>query len=353
MTRHRPPRILFRADATASLGGGHIMRCLSLAQALRERHAEIAFACAPGSADIAPALARSGFPVVEAAGEAVFPLPAGWEDRADAIFVDLYTSTAADETRMRDRTATIAVIEDLPDRAHDCDLLVDPLPGGSPFAYSDRVPGHCNILAGGAFALLRPEFADHRAAALSRHRAETPLSRVLASMGLTDLGGISQTVARIALDALPEARIEVVLGPRATSRAPLERLAESEPRLHVLIDIDDMAERMTRADLAIGAGGGTALERCALGLPSIAIVLADNQREATRILHADGALLAIDGPDRIAGDLPRLIGSLTPPARAIMAVRAASVCDGQGAGRVAEALLACLDRPARGERAHG
>jgi len=351
MTRHAP-RILFRADATPRLGGGHVMRCLALAYALRERDVDVAFACRSGSTGIAPALARSGIPVTEARGDADFDCPPEWDGRADAIFVDLYTSSAADETRMREQADIIAAIEDLPGRAHDCDILVDPMPGGSPMAYSGRVPGSCHVMAGGAFAPIRAEFPRLRPRALDRHREERPLERVLVSMGLTDLDGISDTVARIALDALPDAQIDVVLGPQAASRPALEALAREEARLDVLVDIDDMADRMVRADLAIGAGGGTALERCVLGLPSLAVILADNQRAATQLLHEDGALLAIDGPGRIAGALPGLIDSLTPKARARMALRAAAVCDGRGAGRIADALLARLDDLSEGAPAH-
>jgi len=345
MTRHTP-RILFRADASPELGGGHVMRCLALALELRERGAEAAFACRAGSTAIVPALARSGLTVTEARSEADFDLPPAWDGRADAIFVDLYTSSAADETRMRAHAGIMAVIEDLADRVHDCDILVDPMPGGSPMAYSGRVPGQCHVMAGGAFAPIRSQFSRLRSRALDRHREEGPLERVLVSMGLTDLGGISGTAARIALETLPEARIDVVLGPQAASRPALDALAEEEERLTVLVDIDDMADRMVRADLAIGAGGGTALERCVMGLPGIAVVLAGNQREATQLLHEDGALLAIAGPDRMARELPGLLESLTPKARARMALRAAAVCDGRGAGRIADALLTRLDGPA-------
>lgn len=351
MTRHAS-RILFRADATPELGGGHVMRCLALARVLHERDISVAFACRPGSTSIAPALARSGIPVTEARSAADFDFPAAWNGKADAIFVDLYTSTAGDETRMRAHADIIAVIEDLPDRPHDCDILVDPLPGGSPMAYSGRVPGRCHVMAGGGFALVRPEFAARRSATLERRRADTPVRRILVSMGLTDLGGISDRVTRLVLDAMPDANVEVVLGPGAASREPLESLADREPRLQVLIDIDDMAARMSRADLAIGAGGGTSLERCALGLPSIAVILADNQREATALLHRDGALLAIDGPERIEAELPGLLRRLTPRACTDMALRAASVCDGRGAERVADALLAQIDGQAEGASAH-
>lgn len=335
----RPPHIAIRADAFAELGGGHIMRCLSLAHWLAAQDCRIAFACAPGSAGLVPALARSGFAVLDAHGADDLPLPDGWPARADAVFVDLYSSVRADETRLRARVDGIAVIEDLDDRPHDCDLLVDPGAGRSADLYAGRVPANCRVMAGPGNALLRDEFAARRAESLARRTPAGPPRRVLVSMGLTDVGGISQAVTRIVLDTLLEAEVDVVLGPHAASRAGLEALAAEHDRLHVRVDIDDMAAHMAAADIAIGAGGGTALERCVLGLPSIAVVLADNQRPATRHLAATGALYAIDDAARLDRELPPLLTRFTPQAMTDMSQAGAAVCDGRGAERVGRALL--------------
>ena len=158
-------------------------------------------------------------------------------------------------------------------------------------------------------------------------------------MGLTDVGGISERIARLVLNALPDATVEIILGPRAPSLPALRTLAASQPRLELGIDVDDMARRMSQADIAIGAGGGTALERCVLGLPSVAIILAANQRPATLYLARTGALLAIDTIDAVDNELPGLLARMTPERCAALSKTAASVCDGKGAERVGRALL--------------
>ena len=335
----RPPCILFRADALPDLGGGHIMRCLSLANALLAKGAEIAFACAPGSAGLVPALARSSFVISDAATPSHAPFPTGWTTGPDAIFVDLYSSTIDDERALRNIAPIIAVIEDLPDRHHDCDLLVDQGFDRCERDYRKRVPPHATLLLGPDMVPLRPDFAQMRNASLTRRQNVTRTKNLLIAMGLTDIDGISAKMARAARSALPDAMITVIIGPSATSRGPLETMARTDNRLQLLIDVDDMATHMAKADLAIGAGGGTALERCVLGLPSIVIILADNQRPAALAMQACGAAISTEtGPDieqKMAGILSQVdAGQLRQISKC-----AAALCDGQGADRIAKTLL--------------
>lgn len=342
----RPQRILFRADARPELGGGHIMRCLSLARALAAHGHEIAFASTAGSADLVPALGRSGFPVLTARSATDFDLPDDWDGGADAIFVDLYTSTAADETRMRETAPVIAAIEDLPGRVHDCDLLVDQGFDRTVTGYAGRVPGGTSLLLGPDMAPLRPDFAALRAASLARRAAAPGLSRLLISMGLTDVGGISARLVALARANLPGLPIDVILGPLATSLPALQQAAKSDPALNVLVDVENMAERVMAADLAIGAGGGSALERCVLGVPSIVVVLAENQRPAARAMASAGATLTIEAPDMLAADLPGMLEGLTAERLAHMSACSARLCDGRGAARIADALIALIGRTA-------
>lgn len=346
-----PPRILMRADARPELGGGHIMRCLSLAHALDDRGVSIAFACAPGSADLVPALTRAGYSVLDATGPADAPYPASWTEGPDAILVDLYDSTAADETGMRATAPIIAVIEDLPDRTHDCDLLIDQGFGRDPAFYADRVPGGSALLLGPDIVPLRPEFMRLRQHSMTRRRIHSGIDRLLIAMGLTDVGGITARIVKTARRAIPDCDIDVVVGPSARSRPELEILAAGDPRLSLAVDVDDIAERMCAADMAIGAGGGTALERCVLGLPSIVVVLADNQRPAATALDELGAARMIPLDDDFDAALLTCLKSIEPNTLTSMSEAAAKVCDGQGAIRIADTLLELVSR-ARSEAAN-
>lgn len=335
-----PVRILLRADARPDLGGGHIMRCLSLAAALEQYGCDVAFSCAAGSSDLVPALARSGFPWKGAHSLSACPMPDHWNDHADIIVVDLYDSRIEDEIAMRNHCDYLAVIEDLPVRKHNCDLLIDHGFDRRPATYHSRVPQHCQLLLGPHMIPLRADFARRRNLSLSRRAKITRPHRLLIAMGLTDVRRISYRVYRIARSVWPVLPIDVVLGPHAESRLELESATMVDPHLNILIDVEDMAELMASSDLAIGAGGGTALERCVLGLPSLVIILANNQRLLARAMEKAGACITLDDSDTLSSRLAASLNALDAKAMQFMSKNAATLCYGDGAQHIANALLA-------------
>lgn len=314
------------------------MRCLALASALSAKGARIAFCSSEDSVSFAPRLGRDGWQVIPPSASGRARLPTDWTDGADAVVLDDYTSTIADEQALRAIARHVMVVEDLPLREHDCDILLDAGLAMTPAAYSGRVPAHCLCLTGPRYALLRPEFAASRSRP-SDAGEDRSVSRVLVSMGLTDVGGVSARIVDALLLAHPTARIDVVIGHQAPSLPRLRSLAAGNARVELAQDVDNMADRMARADLAIGAGGGTALERCAVGLPSIIVILADNQRELAGALARAGAAFTLEQTDISVPALSALLGKLTPPRLADMARKARGVTDGRGAERVAEALI--------------
>lgn len=339
-TRAHPPRIVLRADARPELGGGHITRCLALANALKSRDVDVAFACNAGASAVVPRLDDCGFEVLIAPDTGELPLPLAWQGRADAAIIDLYDSTIEDERGFRDVAGLIVVYEDLPERRHDCDLLIDQSLGASATQYDGRVPEHSRLLLGPQFYAAREEFLAARPAALTRRDAPE-LGRILISMGLTDVRGISWQVTREVLAAF-DGEVEVVLGAKAQSREALEVLAREHERLTLTIEARDIARRMIAADLAIGAGGGTALERCILGLPSLIIVVADNQLALANHLHDHGAAERMSPNEPIEKTLPRALAGMTPERLRRMAQKAQAISDGDGAARLADAILARL-----------
>ncbi|MCE5234353.1 MAG: UDP-2,4-diacetamido-2,4,6-trideoxy-beta-L-altropyranose hydrolase [Mizugakiibacter sp.] len=357
-------KVAFRTDASLAIGSGHLMRCLTLADALRKRGAACTFVCRehPGHRNdlvrargfalqpLPPPTVSSGLP---GAGK---PRHAGWlgadgsEDaaqtiaaigtaRPDWLIVDHYAVDAAWERRLGPHVRRIMVIDDLADRSHDADLLLDQNLGRREEDYEALVPAGCRLLTGPLYALLRPEFARLREYSLARRR-RPGLGHLLIGMGGVDADNATGAV----LDALHQAalpvdcRVSVVLG----SQAPwLAKVREQAARLRqpseVRVDVADMAELMSESDLAIGAAGTTSWERCCLGLPAIVVVLADNQRSSARALAACGSAQLIGMADDIAANLPPAFASLTrADALARMSQSAAAVCDGRGLERVIE-----------------
>lgn len=323
------PLALFRCDASLAIGGGHAMRCLTLAAALEEGGWRTLFACASGSEDTVPALA---------AKRRIDPT-APIAERATLAVIDHYGLDARDERRFRDHAGRILVIDDLADRPHDCDYLLDQTAGRSASDYLGKVPAACRLLLGSDFALLRPEFAQARAAALAR-RGGGRAARALLSFGASDPKGYGVAVARAILAADSHLVIDLVVD-AAGRDAAADLAAAYTDRLTVHYRAADMHRLMAVADLAAGAAGTTSWERCALGLPCVLVVTADNQRLiAKRLAEAGAAEFAGDGPAVAAAEVAGRVLALAADGerRAAMSRAAAALVDGRGVQRVTEAL---------------
>ncbi len=315
------PLILFRCDASVSMGTGHVMRCLTLADELAGRSAECVFVSAAGTQDLVPALPYPVLPPEK--------LPFG----AALAVIDHYGLDAAYEALVRSQTRAVMSIDDQPNRRHHCDLLLDQTHGRVAEEYRELAPHNSVVLAGAGYALLRPQFAQARPASLARRHGA--LRRLLVTLGGTDpdnvTGQVIDAISRsgLALD------VDVVMGAKAPHLDTVRAQAATLAGAKVLVGVGDMAALMTEADLAIGAAGTTTWERCCLGLPSLMLVIADNQKDIARLVAGSGAALGAT-PATIAGQLQSLAAE--PQALQSLSQAAAELCDGKGAARVADAL---------------
>ena len=339
------PNAIFRADASPEGGGGHIMRCMALVEALSDLGWLCRFAVRPPTLETMSALRTSGYEVMDLMNDEDSEPPelaARWPDGVDWLVVDHYGRDARFESACRPWAKRIMVIDDLADRPHDCDLLLDQTLGRTAAAYAGHVPDGCRLLLGPGYALLRPEFARARPAALARRQENGPVRRILVSMGATD----PHNVTVVALEGIRRAglkvEVDVVAGAASPHIAALRALAEDIPfPVTIHESVDAMADLMARADIAIGAAGSTSWERCCLGLATLLVVTSENQRDIARSLTelgATGMLGSIDtlDADRIGTTLAEF--SAGDEERLDMNVRAAGVCDGLGARRVALGL---------------
>ncbi len=352
-------RVALRADAGPVVGSGHVMRGLTLAAALRQRGAEVCFVCADGPGHLGERIRNAGFGLqwvpagLAEADDAVATLAVlhrafgqTGEPACDLLLVDHYGLGIAWESMLRPAGRHLAAIDDLADRAHDVDLLLDQNLGRQARDYARLLPPHTRRLIGPGHALLRPEFAAARPASLARRASVPHWRHLLISLGGADPQQATVQVLRaLAGAALPaDARVTVVLGALAATREAVAALLPTLPcRTQLLVDVADMASLLANADLAIGAAGGSAWERCCLGLPSALLVLADNQRPGTQALVAAGAALALGEVSDLPITLPQALRQLAEPGRLPALSRAASaITDGQGAARVADALRALI-----------
>lgn len=316
------PKILFRCDASVTIGTGHVMRCLTLADELSGRGADCVFVSAPGTQDLVPALPYPVLPPDR--------LPFG----AALAVIDHYDLDAAYEAIVRSQTRAVMAIDDLPNRRHHCDLLLDQTHGRKAEEYRGLVPVTCITLAGAGYALLRPQFAAARETSLARR--DGSLKRLLVTLGGTDpddmTGRVLDAVAAAGLDLA----VDVVMGAKAPHLDSVRARATAMKNTEVLVGVSDMAGLMAQADLAIGAAGTTTWERCCLGLPSLMLIIADNQKDIARLVAHSGAARIVT-PDQIADQLRGLAAE--PQALQFLSQSAAALCDGKGAARIADALV--------------
>lgn len=367
--------IVFRADASLLIGTGHVMRCLTLADALKAEGVECHFICREHPGNLLAYIKGKGYSAyalsvmleegAKSQGTCILPSTepahlthAHWlgasqqqdadecaailsELQPDCLVVDHYALDACWESALRPHYRKLMVIDDLADRLHTCDVLVDQTFGRKADEYLLKVPAGSRVLCGSQYALLRPEFSALRKYSLNRR--ETPkLEQLLINMGGVDRDNATGQVLRVLEQCgLPvSCSITVVMGTSAPWLSEVRLQAEKMLwPINVRVGVSNMAQLMADSDLAIGAAGSTSWERCCLGLPTVMIVLADNQRQVAQGLERVGAALTVD-QKQIAEHLPALLDTLVSSSipRLIMSQAAADVTDGHGVAAVIQHL---------------
>lgn len=348
------------------MGSGHVMRCLTLADVLRAAGVDCHFISREHPGHLFAQIIQRGHGIsMLPAGsdscdeEVSGPVHArwlgvGWADDAkqtcealvdlgaDWLVVDHYAIDARWERIVSGVCRNMMVIDDLADRAHECDLLLDQNLGQTAQAYEALVPARCTVLAGAQFALLRPEFAELRAESLFRRaQAQGALRDILVTMGGVDAANASSYVLRALAGVVsPEMRITVVMGATAPWLAEVRQLVDGLPcTAEVLVNTTEMAKLMKESDLAIGAAGSTSWERCCMGLPTLMVVVADNQRVAGRRIEETGAAVSFSlGDERYLQELVVRLKE-SPAVLQAMSRSAAGITSGQGCSLVVEKLF--------------
>jgi UDP-2,4-diacetamido-2,4,6-trideoxy-beta-L-altropyranose hydrolase len=282
-------------------------------------------------------------------------LPVSWQEDAeqtareigqlgsvDWLIVDHYALDAGWERVQRAGERRILALDDLADRSHDCDILLDQnVVLGMETRYRTLLPGTCKPLLGPTYALLRPEFAKARKRLVARNGE---VRRILVGFGGSDPSNATgKALAAIGSLSGNSPDVDVVIGTSNPHADAVLELCRALPHATLHRGVDNIAELMIRADLAIGAGGVMSWERCCLGLPTIAMDIAANQVGALRALAAAGA---IDYPgsvedvsqERLARSLDAM---MSDPARTrAIGERALALVDGEGTDRVRKAMAA-------------
>jgi len=279
--------VVIRADSSTNLGSGHVMRCLTLADGLSDKGANVIFLCQNLPGNLNTVIKERGYSVNRISLQTSDDFK--WEKDAkdtihyieqqagkpDWLVVDHYDLDSDWEKLLRPYTRKIMVIDDLADRAHDCDVLLDQnYYSDAGERYLNLVDGNCILALGPKYALLRKEFEEKRKY-LKEKTGE--VSRLFISLGAGDPHNLTSSIIDVLIDLQLSINIDVVIGKSNPHTDMLVNKCRNLSRVNLYIQIDNMSELMLNADFAIGAGGATSWERCTMGLPSLLISLADNQ----------------------------------------------------------------------------
>jgi UDP-2,4-diacetamido-2,4,6-trideoxy-beta-L-altropyranose hydrolase len=353
--------VVFRVDASYRIGSGHVSRCLSLAKVLADHGVQSSFVCrhvtdalaarirsrahelirlptAPGNANAKAEIYADRHE--SAQGEDAQQTKEALRGRhCDWIIVDHYSLDFRWEMALREIAARVMVIDDLADRRHDCDLLLDQnYYSDLNSRYEDLLNSKADRLLGPRYALLDPQFALLRANAVAAQEA-----RLFVSVGASDPFRICmKTIDSLQRFAPRSLAAEVVAGSDSAAADDARMSAIGLHNVTVHGYIDDIAAVMSRCTLAVGAGGSSTWERCAIGVPSLVVITADNQRQMAVDLAQTGVIVVLgEGKDVSTETIYAALADLRGDAarRSRMRRDGMNLVDGEGTYRVTKRIL--------------
>lgn len=353
-------KFLVRADASVQIGSGHIMRCLTLANCLREQGHTVQFLTRAHTGHLHDVILAQGFKCV-LLPKHDSPQPfdnlahSTWlgttqiQDFTDCaphiaqfapdwIICDHYALSADWEYQANIITgAHILAIDDLHDRSHFADIVLDQNLAHSIKQYQKLIPKKCRVLAGTRYALLRPEFTQWRSKSLIQRHARQTNSHVFINLGGVDKDNITlKVLEKLKKCNITDINVSVIMGATAPHIGSIKAFAQNAPfECKILLNINNIAEIMAQSDWAIGAAGSTSWERCCMGLPSIILVLAENQRSIAQQLYQSDAAIVLDIADLNTPKLAQSIIQLRHQLKTI-SQHAQTICDGLGTMRVVQ-----------------
>ena len=350
--------IIFRVDASLKIGTGHVMRCLALAKIFKENGLVVKFACRKLKGNLIKKICLDGFKVYELEGEFKGKVTkrlkhSDWlevSDQQDAdecidifnseifdwLIVDHYALDECWQKSLKPCYKKLLVIDDLADRKHQCDILIDQTFGRKKDDYLELVPKNCKMLLGSKYALLRHEFSSWRPYSLKR-RIKPKFNQLLINMGGADVDNATEDILdELKLCNLPkDISIIVIMGEISPHVEFVKLKAKEIPYMvEVKVNVENMAEIMANSDIAIGAAGSSTWERCCLGLPTIQIVIAENQNTIYNSLVRSNAIKILQE----LKDLPNMFSDVSDWMEEISET-SRKISDGLGVPRVFRALM--------------
>lgn len=346
--------ILFRLDCSVKIGMGHLVRCMALASELKEHGARVVFVIRELVCNGNELLRSEGFELYQLVNTSYLDQVI-WEKDAEQtiqviqelnihfewLIVDDYGIDARWETKLQSFVNKIMIVDDLANRPHACDVLLDQNSyDNQHIRYLHLIPKKAVQLLGPEYALLRRDFRYYKKLMRQRNKSG---KRILIFFGGGDYADEIIKALQACLK-LPHRNIaiDVVVGMACSKREIIEKICHDAPRARYFCQVANIAELMADVDLAIGAGGVTTWERCCLGVPSIVLSVAVNQVAVTQTASSLGVLRYLGKAEEVSED--QLIAAVTAliddsPTLNNMSIKAKQLVNGMGCEKVAKYLL--------------
>lgn len=342
-------KVVFRVDSSGSIGAGHLIRCLALAQELQYRDIETFFISQNNLLPLREYLLSSGHKIFDIPQS--IPLKFDWKRdseetleilkdlAADILIVDHYQLDKKWQESVKESINKLVVIDDKPGRKLFCDILIDQNLGRKPDHYLPFIEGDPKLLLGTKFVLIREEFRLNKERAFKRRKKFEGIKSILLTFGGSESSSSYLNIIKVLSEIKLKNIFEVKLAPGfelQQDKYSKDFLKSKKLKIRVLDNPLNIYESMVTSDLCIGYAGSSSWERCILGLPALLKVKSDNQLFIAENLEKLGAAKIW----KEEYELKKLVQKMDEKENWVKVVDASlKICDGKGTHRVADAIL--------------
>lgn len=355
--------VAIRCDASIQIGSGHVVRCLTLANALRGKGANVEFITRAHTGNMNERIKSEDFKVqllpdmnninsqpdlsgyeqwlgVKQDSDADDTIQILADRKLDWLIIDHYALDKRWERKLNKYARKMMVIDDIANRVHDCDLLLDQnLYTNMSTRYHDKIPTNCVQMLGPQYALLQHEYAELRALVKPR---QAPVSRLLVFFGGIDRKNLTGlTISALQEINIPFDEVDIVISKQSPNFDQVKAQSMQSDKLKLHSDLPSLAPLMMKADLAIGGGGSTTWERCCLGLPSLVITLAENQKQLSQDMQQMKLIACLGDAETIRIEQITLAinNVLSCTGISDWSQQCMAICPGNGTNLVVDAML--------------
>ena len=358
---------IFRVDSSSQIGSGHIVRCLTLAKELNKRDNKCKFICRDHNNNLIKEIEKENFEVITLYNSNKLRtakknntkhsnyynwIGASWKEDAnqtidvlkseevDLLIIDHYGIDQKWEKKIRPYIKKIMVIDDLANRKHYCDLLLDQNLGSSKKRYKNLIPKYSKQLHGPLYALINSNYSLKRTK-LKKRSAKIKRVLIYFGNGEETFKLLKTTLIAFSSQDLLKMKLDIVFNGKFNDLKKLRRLTTKRVKTQIYTNLPNLSSLMSKADLAIGAAGSTSWERCCMGLPTIGVISAENQKFVAKSLNLNGVAIVLHPSLFSVSKISKTVMSLYNDESYYLRIskKAFSICDGNGSKRVAKQIM--------------